>query len=199
MKTMYVRFLASLAVIGVMAVLVMCSTSCCIRSPFKTPPSEAFHHLGSKDAHWLLLRISPVAGETGLRDFVVCRFHEENAWVVKMDNTFTFFKRSWGHYNSESLSTNRLVLAQEPNGEPSRLCKVDKGTARFLDVDVLKQQLPNIDRVVVDDGRVGFFVTVPRTEPFLYWESITFRSGGCDLIIEATTMSLLLKGLDKTR
>jgi len=182
-----------------MAALVICSTSCCIRSPFKTPPSEAFHHLGSKDAHWLLVRISPVAGETGLRDFIVCRFHDEDKWVVRMDNKFTLFKRSWGHYNSESLSTNSLVLAQEPKGEPSRLCKVNKETARFLDVDVLKQKLPEIDRVVVDDGRVGFFVTVPRSEPFLYWESITFRSGGGNLIIEATTMSLLLQGLDKTR
>lgn len=196
MKTKIVQFFTCLAAVCVMAALVMISTSCCIRSPFKTPPSEAFQHLGSKDAHWLLVRISPVAGETGLRYFVICRFHDNDKWVVKKDNTYTLYKRSWGHYNSKSLSTNTLVIAQEVKGEPSRLCKVNKETARFLDVDVLKEMLPNVDRVVADDGRVGFFVTVPNTKPYLYWESITFRSGGADLIKEADTLTALLQKRD---
>jgi hypothetical protein len=167
-----------------------------MRDPFETPLSKVFQHLGPKDTHWLYVRISPVAGETRLRHFVICRFRGENKWVVRLDGRYTLYKRICGAYESRSIDTNRLAIAQEPKGEPSRMCKVGDETARFLDADCLKAMLKQVDRVVIDDGEVGFFLTIPQTESFWYWESVTFQSGGGDLIKEAETMALLLHNLN---
>lgn len=188
-------FIWSASLVGLVGLSIV-STSCCMRDPFETPLSKAFEHLGTKDNHWLYVRISPVDGETRLRHFVICRFLEENKWVVRLDGQYTLYKKNCGAYESRSINTNRLAIAQEPKGEPCRMCKVGEETARFLDVDGLKAMLKQVDRVVIDDGELGFFLTIPQTESFWYWESVTFRSGGGDLIKEAETMALLLHGLN---
>jgi len=188
-------FFAWVAIFGVLIVLGIGATSCCMRDPFETPLSEAFHHLGSEDNHWLYVRISPVEGETRLRHFIICRFRGETNWVVRLDGQYAFYKKTGKAYESRNVDTNRLAIVQEPRGEPCRMCKVGDEAARFLDVDALKEKLPKVDRVVIDDGEYGFFVTIPHTETFWYWESVTFRSGGGDLIKEAKTLTLLLQDL----
>jgi len=189
-------FFALTILLVIVSVISVISTSCCMRDPFETPLSETYRYLGSRDSHWLYVQISPVAGETRLRHYLICRFYGENKWVVRLDGKFTYYKQTNGFYESTNVCTNLLTVALEPKGEPCRMCKVGADEkARFLDVDRLKILLKQVDRVVIDDGKLGFYLTLPNTEPFWYWESVTFQSGGGDLVKEAKTLTLLLKEL----
>ncbi len=187
------------AVVFACAGILFVSTACVTRDPFKRKPSEFFSTFGSRDSHWVYLRTLPAGAEEKQRPkhCMVCRFHGEKNWVVKLNGSYMLYKRVHGYYSIKALNAeDSLDSANSPGVEPSRMCKVFGASARLVDVDALSVLLPEMDMVVVDDDLIGFVVTPPHVKSPLAYGSSTFRHGKFDLESQADTVSSLLRALN---
>ena len=190
-----IRGCASLVLTCVWVALILSATSCCTRNPDKIPPSDSVRHFGRSASHWLLVQINPIAGveNHGLKRFVVCRFQGETSWVIKLNSGYFQYRYSWGHYTHSAVDHAKLNITYDSKKEPIGRCKYEGKDIRFLDVDALKLLIPQMDMLIVDDGKTGFLVKSSTFTEWTIWEYTTFRFGGGALTKEADTVTSLLQ------
>ncbi len=189
------------AIFVVVALSVLLTSGCYTRNPFKTPLTETFAKRGATSSNWLLFRINAVHNETNLRYYLVYRFYSNSELLVITNGQCVLYSRHWRHYGTSNMGDAKNILGagDEADAPLVYFCEINGGRMPILNVDSLKEQLPQVDCVIIEDGHIGFPVLIPKAKPFSHWESVTLFLGGDDLVAEAATFKELLEKLKTTK
>lgn len=184
--------------------MILLTSSCCMPAPNDISPSEAVNGFGNEGSRWILVRICPLYGVENLRqkDYLIFRRTGQQNWILKNKNCYTKHVRSWrGKYSREIFLFRDVDFKVEevPDVVKYGACKFGSNDFYFVDIDSIQKLLPEIEMLVLDDGKYGFTVATLNEELWTAKEGASFKFGAGYVRKEGMTLTEMLSAKERSR